>query len=123
MSRFNYNRFINSFTDFEKKFAPDQLFVEGDASLLQSGLKVCIVGSRKMSVVGKEDAECLAKSLVRCDAIVVSGLAEGIDTVAHETAIAFGGKTIAVLGHPLDSVYPKKNAGLLETIKQNHLAV
>jgi DNA processing protein len=123
MSTFNYQEFINSFTDFEKKFAPNALFIEGDDSLLQCGLKVCIVGSRKMSQQGKEDAECLAKTLVRHDAIVVSGLAEGIDTVAHETAIHNGGRTIAVLGHPINTAYPKKNAELLETIKKNHLAV
>jgi DNA processing protein len=123
MSYFNYHKFINGFTDFEKKSAPDNLLIEGDASLLESGLKICIVGSRKLSEHGRMDAECLAKTLARHDAIVVSGLAEGIDTVAHETAIQYGGKTIAVLGHSLETVYPKKNAALLDTIKRDHLAV
>src|ERR1017187_108342 len=102
MNSFNYKVFFGTFTDFEKKFAPGNLFVEGDVSLLQTGLKICIVGSRKMTDEGREDAECLAKTLVNQGAIVVSGLAEGIDTVAHETAINNGGKTISVLGTPLN---------------------
>jgi DNA processing protein len=65
----------------------------------------------------------LAKTLVNHGAIVLSGLAEGIDTVAHETAIKQGGRTIAVLGTPLDIAYPAKNRNLLETIKKDHLAV
>jgi DNA processing protein len=123
MSAFNYKDFFETFTVTEKKFAPTNLFVEGHAFLLQAGLKICIVGSRKMSEEGRKDAECLAKSLVKHEAIVVSGLAEGIDTVAHETAISQGGKTIAVLGTPLDKAYPKKNSDLLDKIKRDHLAV
>jgi len=53
----------------------------------------------------------------------VSGLAEGVDTVAHQTAIECGGKTIAVLGTGLDRAYPASNASLLDEIKANHLAI
>jgi DNA processing protein len=123
MNDFEYKDFFETFTDFEKKFAPQDLFVEGDASLLYSGLKACIVGSRKLSEQGRKEAECLAKTLVSNDVIVVSGLAEGIDTVAHETTINYSGKTIAVLGTPLDAAYPAKNKSLLEVIKRNHLAI
>jgi DNA processing protein len=55
--------------------------------------------------------------------IIVSGLAEGIDTIAHVTAIQSGGRTIAVLGTPLDSVYPRKNANLQREIMSKQLAV
>jgi DNA processing protein len=55
--------------------------------------------------------------------IVVSGLAEGIDTAAHETAIASGGRTVAVLGTPLDKAYPAKNRVLQDRIMADHLAV
>ena len=123
MSTFNYQAFFGTFTDFEKKFAPKDLFIEGDESLLYSGLKVSIVGSRKPSEQGIKDAECLTSVLVQNGITVVSGLAEGIDSVGHLTAINNHGKTIAVLGTPLDKAYPAKNADLLKKIKENHLAV
>ncbi len=123
MSNFKYKNFFETFTDIEKKFAPHNLFIEGDASLLYEGLKVSVVGSRKPSPQGNEDAVYLVKTLINKGAIVVSGLAEGIDTIAHQTAIELGGKTIAVLGTPLDICYPAKNATLLNSIKSNHLAV
>jgi DNA processing protein len=55
--------------------------------------------------------------------VVVSGLAEGIDTAAHTATIENGGQTIAVLGTPLNRVYPRKNLQLQQTIMANHLAV
>ena len=55
--------------------------------------------------------------------VVVSGLAEGIDTQAHQAAINVGGATIAVLGTPLDVCFPKQNQALLDRIIQDHLAV
>ena len=109
--------------DFERKHAPKELFIEGDASLLTTGLRVSVVGSRKASEAGLKRARLFSEALVRHGITVVSGLAEGIDTIAHETAIAMGGKTIAVLGTPLDKAYPTKNRKLLETIKKDHLAV
>jgi DNA processing protein len=123
MKSFNYQELFETFTDLEKKYAPQNLFIEGDSSLLYSGLRVSIVGSRKPTERGVEDAKCLAKTLVQKGVVVLSGLAEGIDTVAHETAIEYGGRTIAVLGTPLNVAYPAKNANLLAEIKKNHLAV
>ena len=123
MSNFKYDELFSTFTEFEKKAAPENLHTEGDASLLYSGLKVCVVGSRKPSEQGRKDAACLAKTLVNNGIIVVSGLAEGIDTVAHETVINYGGRTVAVLGTPLHIAYPSKNARLLDAIKRDHLAV
>jgi len=120
---FIYKDFYTALTPTERKFAPNDLFVEGDSALLFSGLKVSIVGSREPSPQGLQDARCLAETLVQYGAIVVSGLAAGIDTIAHETAISAGGKTIAVLGTPLDKAYPAQNAKLLSTIKASHLAV
>ena len=109
--------------DFERKHAPKELFVAGDSTLLTERLRVAVVGSRKASDAGLKRAEQFAEALVRHDITVVSGLAEGIDTVAHETAIQTGGRTIAVLGTPLDKAYPAKNRELLEVIKRDHLAV
>jgi DNA processing protein len=61
--------------------------------------------------------------LVERGVVVVSGLAEGVDTAAHLAAITGKGKTIAVIGTPLDRVYPKQNAGLQKRIAEEHLLV
>ena len=109
--------------DFERKHAPKELFVEGDSELLTQGVRVAVVGSRKASEAGLKRASLFVEAAVRHGITVVSGLAEGIDTVAHETAIKAGGKTIAVLGTPLSKAYPAKNRKLLDVIKRDHLAI
>lgn len=114
---------LTELNPLERKNAPEKLFLEGDISLLTEGRRVSVVGSRKVSEPGIRLTEVLAEALVRHNFVVVSGLAEGVDTFAHETAIRCGGKTIAVLGAPLDKVYPAKNKALLDKIKQEHLAV
>jgi DNA processing protein len=114
---------FGSLNDFETKNAPKELFFAGDRSLLTRGLRVSVVGSRNPSPEGIKRAQYFTRALVNHNIIVVSGLAEGIDTVAHETAIETGGRTIAVLGAPLDKAYPAKNKILLERIKAEHLAI
>lgn len=108
---------------FEKKNAPEALYMAGDATLLKTGTRVAVVGSRKSSRDGEKRARTLVRALVEQGIIVVSGLAEGIDTVAHETVIEAGGRTIAVLGTPLSQAYPSKNRHLLDIIKKDHLAI
>lgn len=107
----------------EAKNAPEALFVAGDTSLLNEGTRVSVVGARKATEDGKKRARALVLALVEQGITVVSGLAEGIDTIAHQTAIEAGGRTIAVLGTPLSEAYPAKNRELLEIIKRDHLAV
>lgn len=107
----------------ELKNAPDVLYTAGDMSLLTEGSRVAIVGSRKVSEDGIRRARAVTRALVEQGIIVVSGLAEGIDTVAHRTAIDGGGRTIAVLGTPLSKAYPATNARLLDEIKRDHLAI
>jgi DNA processing protein len=111
------------FNEAESKHAPSELFVAGDHDLLRAGPTVSIVGSRKASREGLARADKLARLLVAHGVIVVSGLAEGIDTAAHRAAIDNGGKTIAVLGTPLDQTYPAKNRALQQEIMRDHLAV
>lgn len=111
------------FNEAEKKHAPEELFVAGTRDLLRAGPAVAIVGSRKASREGLARADKLARLLVARGVIVVSGLAEGIDTAAHRAAMANGGKTIAVLGTPLDQCYPAKNRALQDEIAREHLAV
>ncbi|MDE3213427.1 MAG: DNA-protecting protein DprA, partial [Bacteroidota bacterium] len=123
MSTFSYKELFDNFTDIEKKIAPRNLFFNGDATLLHSGLKVSVVGSRNPSDEGVSNTRCIAETLVKNGVIIVSGLAKGIDTIAHETAIKMGGKTIAVLGSPLNRAYPAQNEDLLRIIRERHLAV
>ena len=109
--------------DVELLKAPTMLYVAGDVKLLRSGRRVAVVGSRNASDLGLRRARLLVQALVSRDIIVVSGLAAGIDTAAHQAAIEFGGRTIAVLGTPLDQCYPAFNAELKEQIERNHALV
>ncbi|MDD3000720.1 MAG: DNA-protecting protein DprA [Candidatus Riflebacteria bacterium] len=82
-----------------------------------------IVGARKMTAKGKELAEIAAKKCIELGYAIVSGGAEGIDSVAHETALNMGAHTMAVFGNGIDVVYPKKNKELFERIAQNGVTV
>lgn len=77
---------------------------------------VAIVGTRKPTKYGSEIAYRLAYEVAKRGAIVVSGLAYGIDSVAHRGALDAGGITIAVLGTPIDKIYPRAHLGLAEKI-------
>lgn len=114
---------LGPFGPVEEKNAPDMLYTAGDTTLLTEGSRVAVVGSRHATRDGIKRAQVVTRALVQQGIIVVSGLAEGIDTVAHQTAIEEGGRTIAVLGTPLSRAYPTQNASLLKEIKRNHLAV
>lgn len=107
----------------ERKFAPRELFVAGDADLCRNFAKVSVIGTRKVSDLGIKRTQDLVRLLVERDVVVVSGLALGVDACAHEAAIKNGGKTIAVLGTPLDQFYPKENTGLQRAIMADHLAL
>jgi DNA processing protein len=84
---------------------------------------VAVVGTRKPTAEGVARARQLARKLVEDDFTIVSGLAEGIDTAAHTSAIDAGGRTIAVIGTPLGHVYPKANAQLQEQIARDYLLI
>ncbi len=80
---------------------------------------VAVVGSRLMTQRGKLLTQKFVKELVKNKITIVSGLARGIDTVAHKAALEAGGRTIAVLGSGLDVIYPPENKELAEEIKRN----
>lgn len=84
---------------------------------------VAVVGTRKPSAEGLARTDQLARKLVRDDFTIVSGLAEGVDTAAHQAAIQAGGRTIAVIGTPLGQVYPRANAALQEQIARDFLLI
>ncbi len=77
---------------------------------------ISIVGTRRATPIAKSATEDFATQLAKAGVTVISGLAMGIDAAAHEGALAGGGKTIAVLANPLDSVYPRQHANLAKQI-------
>lgn len=84
---------------------------------------VAIVGTRKPTEYGARIAKKLAYDVAKRGAVVVSGLAYGIDSIAHRGALEAGGTTIAVLGTPIDYIYPRAHVGLAEEIVQTGGAV
>jgi DNA processing protein len=84
---------------------------------------IAIVGTRKPSEEGRKEAKALARFMVQNEITIVSGLAEGIDTAAHTTAIDSGGRTIAVIGTPICEVYPRNNTALQERIAREFLLI
>lgn len=109
--------------EVERKNAPRHLYLAGDTSLLRQGPRLSVVGSRRASEDGLKRTRSLVRALVQRNMIVVSGLAEGVDTAAHETALAEGGRTIAVIGTPLDGCFPTRNRSLQERIVREGLVV
>jgi DNA processing protein len=114
---------LGPLNEVEQQHAPKTLYFAGDAGILEQGGRVSIVGARNASPEGIRRAARLAGLLADRGIVVVSWLAEGVDTAAHEAAITHGGRTIAVLGTPLDQVYPKKNAALQHRIMREHLVI
>ena len=98
------------------------LYYQGDLDLLSSR-SISVVGTRKPTEEGRLRAKKVAALLVENNFTVMSGLAMGVDTEAHQEAIRLGGKTIGVIGTSLNEVYPEKNAGLQRQIAKEHLLV
>ena len=114
---------LGPLNDVEQQHAPPTLFVAGDRSLLRQGARVSIVGSRQATPDGCARVRKLVARLCERQIVVVSGLAQGIDTAAHRATLDRDGRTIAVIGTPLDQVYPKANAALQHQIMAEHLCV
>ncbi|MDM7923284.1 MAG: DNA-processing protein DprA [Pyrinomonadaceae bacterium] len=95
---------------------PITLYVKGDWQACFEQPCVAVIGSRMCSTYGQNASEMLARDLASRGICVVSGLARGIDSAAHRGAMAGGGRTVAVIGTGLDSIYPKENAKLVDEI-------
>jgi DNA processing protein len=102
--------------------APVVLYVKGNIEALAS-FSVALVGSRRASLYGLGIAKKFAVELAQLGIPVVSGMARGIDTAAHEGALQAKGTTVAVLGCGLEHVYPSENAKLSQAIAQNGAVV
>lgn len=114
---------LGPLNDIEEKFAPDVLHAVGDIRLIQTGRRISVVGSRNVSEEGVRRTRVLVRELVANDIIVVSGLAAGVDTTAHTTAMENSGRTVAVLGTPIDQFYPVENEALQRQIMTEHVAI
>lgn len=101
---------------------PLVLYCRGDISLLHKK-SISIVGTRKPTDYGKLTCEKFTKELVSAGLVTVSGLAYGIDTTVAESTLKAGGKTIAVMGGGLDSIYPSQNKELSKRISENGLLI
>jgi DNA processing protein len=95
---------------------PPALFAHGQ---IPGATAVAVVGTRKASATGIETARVLGRALGGRGVCVVSGLALGVDSAAHEGALEAGGPTVGVLGCGVDVVYPRSNGRLFERVKKN----
>src|SRR3989344_4314776 len=98
---------------------PIGLFVKGDIASIEFAKTIGVVGTRKMTGYGSEVTEQLVSDLVSYGLVIVSGLALGIDAIAHKTAVDSGGKTIAVLGCGVDCCYPRENEHIYRHILES----
>lgn len=117
------NDLLGGLNAVEEKYAPEVLYCVGRLELLRRAPRIAVIGSRKVSSRGAENAARIARVIVEESGVVVSGLAQGVDTIAHQSAIGAGGDTIAVIGTSLAESYPKANRELQALIASDHLLV
>ncbi|MEH7353106.1 DNA-processing protein DprA [Neobacillus drentensis] len=117
--------FDNEYPKYLKEIyqPPWALFVKGDLSLLEKEPKLAVVGSRQATQYGRNAIRLIFPELIDNGVLIVSGLAKGIDTLAHENAIKNGGKTIAVIAGGLYHIYPKENMNLALELMKTQLVV
>jgi DNA processing protein len=95
--------------------SPPVLFVRGSAGP-EFGQAIAVVGTRRITPYGRQATEHFCETLARAGVAIVSGLARGVDAIAHRVALENGAPTVAVLAGGIDQVYPRENAGLAQRI-------
>lgn len=101
---------------------PFVLYYYGDLDLSCNEC-IGVIGKRVPSEYGESVTDKMVNKLVHNDYTIVSGMALGVDTIAHRSALKSNGKTIAVLGGGIDYCYPKRNQAIYQLMKNNHLVV
>ncbi|HKL84428.1 MAG TPA: DNA-processing protein DprA [Bacilli bacterium] len=111
--------------EFKKIYRPPLvIFYKGDQGLLSNLAKaIVVIGTRNPSQYGLKMATILSTELAKEKFIIVSGMAKGIDAVAHECALRQKGKTIAVLGSGIDNPYPRENKDLYQRLVAEGLVI
>jgi len=112
----NYPQLLRQIPD-----PPPFLYVSG--KLDRSPVKIAVVGSRNATGYGLTTTKALSTNLAALGVTIVSGMARGIDTAAHQGALAAGGRTIAVLGSGLEQIYPASNKPLFQRISEEGAVV
>lgn len=110
----NYPKRLRRIPDF-----PVLLYGRGALPTIDNEVAIATVGTRRYTEYGQQNAYVISRDMARAGAVVVSGMASGIDTFCHRGALDALGYTIAVLGCGIDVVYPKSNRDLMEEIAQN----
>jgi DNA processing protein len=123
---------INVISFFDKEYPaslkqiyqpPWALFARGDLGHLEKEPKLAVVGSRQGTQYGKNAIRVIFPQLIDKGVLIVSGLAKGIDTLAHESALHLNGSTIAVIAGGLYHIYPKENMSLALEMMKNQLVL
>lgn len=100
---------------------PAVIYLKGKVELLANLKRIAIIGSREATDYSAESIKAILPPLVNEDYVIISGLAKGADTLAHQITMSLGGQTIAVLGTGLFHVYPKQNLKLSNEMEKNQL--
>lgn len=102
---------------------PLVLYLKGDTSLLDHFPALSVIGTRNPSPEAVGKIKSIVTPLIKKEWLIISGMAKGIDSYAHQLSLSLGGKTIAILGGGFNYIYPKQNLGLFHQIVENGLVI
>ncbi|MFH0776798.1 MAG: DNA-processing protein DprA [Patescibacteria group bacterium] len=107
----NYPKLLKTIYD-----PPPVLLVRGEFPIPADDFAIAVVGSRILTYYGRQATHAISRDLAIAGISIISGLALGADAIAHQAALEVGGRTVAVLGNGIDSIYPPRNRSLGEEI-------